>query len=232
MELCPDLKGRGCTIVEGQERRIAHQLKRDWIATPPAFERLLSWLDDGVDSGGESYLEMRRRLVAYFERKRALHPDDLADETLNRVARRLEEQGGITDGPPARYCYIVAKFVLLEHLRDPATRKVQFLDDAGHDRGREAAAEASADADRERLHRCLDRCMQTLNRDDRALILDYYRGEQGDKIARRRKLAAAYKLTANALAIRACRIRDKLERCVSACGAERGHDRFWRVSSQ
>jgi len=31
---------------------------------------LLEWLDDGIDSQGEKYLEMRRRLVAYFDRLR------------------------------------------------------------------------------------------------------------------------------------------------------------------
>jgi len=70
--------------------------------TPEEFQRFLSWLDEGVDSGGERYVEMRRRLVSYFGRKRCLSPDDLADETLTRVARKLEEQGSITDSPPAR----------------------------------------------------------------------------------------------------------------------------------
>src|SRR5207248_6379497 len=73
--------------------------------------------DEGVDSGGQKYVEMRRRLVSYFGRKRCLAPDELADDTLNRVARRLEEEGTITDAPPARYCYVVAKFVFLEYLR-------------------------------------------------------------------------------------------------------------------
>src|SRR5216683_127768 len=82
-----------------------------------AFRQFLQWLDEGVDSGGEKYLEMRRRLVSYFDRKNCLSPDELADETLNRIARRLEEQGAITDVAPARYCYIVAKFVFLEYLR-------------------------------------------------------------------------------------------------------------------
>jgi hypothetical protein len=36
---------------------------------------------------------MHHRLVAYFDRKNCSSPADLADETLNRVARRLEEEG-------------------------------------------------------------------------------------------------------------------------------------------
>ena len=68
------------------------KLKKDWSLTPGAFHRLLTWLDEGADSEGQKYLEMRRRLVAYFDRKNCPAPDELADETLNRVARRLEEE--------------------------------------------------------------------------------------------------------------------------------------------
>src|SRR5580698_8149595 len=93
------------------------KLKRDWAPTEPAFRRFLDWLSEGHDSKGERYLEMRHRLVRYFDHKQCVAADDLADETLDRVVRRLEEAGTITDATPAHYCYIVAKFVFLEHLR-------------------------------------------------------------------------------------------------------------------
>lgn len=69
-------------------------------------------------SDGQNYLEMRQRLVAYFDRKNCSAPNELADETLNRVTRRLEEEN-LTDSeaPAAKYCYIVARFVFLEYLR-------------------------------------------------------------------------------------------------------------------
>src|SRR6476659_6628318 len=82
-----------------------------------SFTRLLRWLDDGSDSQGERYLEMRRRLVAYFDRRNRPAPDTLADETFDRVSRTLEESGRINITPPARYCYVVARFVLLEDIR-------------------------------------------------------------------------------------------------------------------
>jgi hypothetical protein len=160
---------------------------------------------------------MRRRLVLYFQRKRCLTPDDLADEALNRVTRRLEEAGAITDVPPARYCYIVAKFVLLEHLRDPEVRGIR--DVVYRERALDPVAAPIGPATQERLLACLDRCLGALGSDDRAMILDYYRHEPRTKIERRRQLAASLRLTANALAIRACRIRDKLQRCVDACRA-------------
>lgn len=213
-----------------RSRRIAPPLKRDWNATPQAFERLLAWLDEGVASNGQAYLEMRRRLVLYFTRKRCVVPDDLADETLHRVTRRLEEQGTITDATPARYCYIVAKFVLLEHLRDPGRHHARDAD--ARDDARTPVTPPDEAADRERLHACLDGCLRALEPGDRELILDYYRDEHRARIERRRRLAAALSLSANALAIRACRLRDRLERCVGTCRAGLDGDSFRPLSSQ
>ena len=173
---------------------------------------------------------MRRRLVLYFTRKRCVVADDLADETLHRVTRRLEEQGTITDATPARYCYIVAKFVLLEHLRDPGRPRGGEVD--ARDDARVPVAPPADDPDQERLHACLDGCLGSLEPGDRELILDYYRDEHRARIERRRRLAAALSLSANALAIRACRLRDRLERCVAACRTGRDGDSFRPLSSQ
>ncbi len=85
--------------------------------TKLAFDRLLEWLDDGADSNGETYLEMHRRLVSYFDRRNRQSADELADETLNRISKTLQKDGAIATKPPARYCYVVAKFVLLEDIR-------------------------------------------------------------------------------------------------------------------
>jgi hypothetical protein len=47
---------------------------------------------------------MRRRLVAYFDRRNRPGADELADETFNRIASTLEKTGLIATRPPARYC--------------------------------------------------------------------------------------------------------------------------------
>src|SRR4051812_40496364 len=89
------------------------------------FTRLLEWLDAGNDSHGATYLEIRRRLVSYFDRRNRPAADELADETLSRIGRTLEKSGAIAVTPPARYCYVVARFVLLEDVRH-GRRSVQF----------------------------------------------------------------------------------------------------------
>jgi hypothetical protein len=74
--------------------------------------------------------------------------------------------------------------------------------------------------------------MRALPQDDAQLVLDYYRGEQRTKIEQRRRLAAERNLSPNALKIRACRIRDKLEACINACRADRERGTFLPFSSQ
>ncbi|HEY2908163.1 MAG TPA: sigma-70 family RNA polymerase sigma factor [Vicinamibacterales bacterium] len=188
-------------------------MTKTWTQSPAAFQRFLSWLDQGVESDGQRYVEVRRRLVGYFARKRCRAPDDLADETLTRVARKLEEHGSIMDGPPARYCYVVARFVFLEYLRSADRRHTSLDDDATA--GERAAAPVGTANDDEVLAR-LDECLQTLSDRDQTLIREYYAGTDTERIARRRALAARLELTLNALSIRACRIRDTLEACVAS----------------
>jgi DNA-directed RNA polymerase specialized sigma24 family protein len=197
------------------------QLKKDWTLNPEAFRQFLSWLDGGADSHGESYLEMRRRLVGYFDRRNCSSPDDLADETLNRVARKLEEKGEIVGASPTHYCYIVAKFVFLEFLRRAESNQKSFDPTKDVGQGMAGLAVSSGpDEDpvaKENLFACLEKCLGKLEPEDRELILGYYQGEQRAKIERRSELAARFGLTMNALSIRACRIRGKLELCVNTC---------------
>ena len=77
------------------------------------------------------------------------------------------------------------------------------------------------DVDREQHLSCLDRCLDALSGNDRELILEYYGGGTERNAERRRRLAAGLGLTPNALMIRACRIRDRLEACVRSCVAAR-----------
>ena len=203
---------------EVSSRRV--ERKGFWELTPEAFHRLLNWLDEGASSDGQKYLEMRRRLVAYFDRKNCVRPDELADETLNRVARRLEEEAGAIEGDaPARYCYIVARFVFMEHLRE--MRKENML--TNHLRqqphaDRLVASEVNDEQQiKERRLDCLERCLNGLETASREIILRYYVGKARVKIEHRRALAEELGVTMNALSIRACRIRDKLEACVREC---------------
>lgn len=193
----------------------AHKQNRNAELAKQTFRRLLAWLDQGVSTNGQSYLDVRERLLGYFDRKNCLHADELADETLNRVARRLDEEGGnIETETPAKYCYIVARFVFMEYLRTNE-KEIAALGESGR-----ANAVSPEDRDRkERMLECLERCSAKLEATQRELIFRYYSGEQRVKIENRRSLAQTLEITVNALSIRACRIRDRLENCVKECAS-------------
>lgn len=192
--------------------------KKGWTLTERAFDRLLNWLKEGENSEGENYLELRRRLIAYFDRKNCVAPDELTDETLNRVARRLEEEGVIYSETPAKYCYIVARFVFMEYLRETHKHNDAFDEMRRQKMGHDGIAVEVSDG-RETLLNCLERCTSELTSANRDLITKYYIGKERVKIENRRALAKRLGITMNALSIRACRIRDKLEACVRQCAA-------------
>jgi DNA-directed RNA polymerase specialized sigma24 family protein len=176
---------------------------------------------------------MRRRLVWYFARKRCLKPDELADDTLNRIARRLEEDAPVTDVQPSHYCYIVAKFVLLDHLRRPEERQGQSVGDDRDAHDLTVSVHTGSDSKTHEGHlECLDRCLRQLAPADRELVLEYYRGEERTKTRNRQALAERLAVTANALSIRACRIRNRLEGCVNGCRTRSKRDMFLHTSSR
>ena len=183
--------------------------------TPLALNRLLEWLDDGVDSNGERYLEMHRRLVSYFDRRNRFAADELADETLKRVAGTLEESGVILTRPPARYCYVVARFVLLEDIRR-ARRQVPFdeLRSPVKERGRLPGSEDAMSSEEQRFV-CLDDCLNELREEERELIVEYYGGASRQGAGHRQRMADRMGITKNALCIRATRIRETLTNCVA-----------------
>ena len=196
--------------------------KKNWTITSSAFHRLLNWLDEGVNSNGENYLKTRQRLIAYFDRKNCLSPEELTDETLNRVARRLEEEKTIESETPAKYCYITARFVFMEYLRGKDKKHVP-LDDVLRQPKANQLAQLNEDEEKETketMLACLERCTGKLEPASREIIISYYYGEERVKIENRRRLAERLGISTNALTIRASRIRDKLEACVGKCAGE------------
>jgi DNA-directed RNA polymerase specialized sigma24 family protein len=184
-----------------------------------AFGRFLTWLDDGVGTEGVSYVEMRKRLLSYFDRKNCRSPDELADETLSRVARRLEEEGQIKTESPAKYCYTVGRYVFLEDLRNRENRNVSLDDNNARSKAVAVVDPDLADEKelKEKMLSCLEKCVAKLDPPNREMIIRYYYGVEREKIENRRSIAASLNISVNALSIRACRVRNKLEACVNEC---------------
>lgn len=175
-----------------------------WVLTQEAFDALLVWLDPNRERAAKKYEEIRRRLIKLFTCRGCTLAEDLTDETINRVARKIQgELGQNYVGDPVRYFYGVAHNVYLEHVRKkpeplpmPPPRPTEEV---------------------EQEHACLDACMERLPPNNRELILEFYREEKQAKIEHRKRLAERLGISPNALRIQAHRIRVGLLECVRQC---------------
>jgi len=182
--------------------------KPKWVMTQAAFDKLLNAFSPDREEAGEQYERARVKLVRFFEWHSVGPADELADETFNRVARRIDEGQRIDN--LLGYMHGVAKVLLKEVIRKHPPIS---LDDAPEVQQRTAPEPVKPDARQE----CFDRCMEELSREKRDLIDEYYQQELRFKIIRRQKLAERLGIAQNALRIRTHRIRMKLETCITKC---------------
>lgn len=168
------------------------------------FEVMLTWLDFDRDKAGEKYETIRRGLIEVFRCRGCWEPEDLADETINRVARKVKDLDKIYSGDPARYFFGVAKNLLREYYRRASRREAPVIPPAQPD-------------DLEERHRCLDECMDNLRADHRSLILEYFSLEKQQRIDNRKELGRGLNTTPHALRVRVYRIKEGLADCVKRC---------------
>lgn len=186
------------------------------------FDRLLAALDADRDRAGAKYEALRQKLVSFFRWRGAAMPDELADETLDRVVARLGDGVDIGTAGPGGYAHGVAIRVLQEHWRAPQ-RKSASLEDVPETQRPVVPDIETARSDRarriagERRAACSEGCLAKLPDETRQLLIRYHAGGGGTRIAARRELAAAMAVPLNALRIRVHRLRQALVACVAAC---------------
>lgn len=177
-----------------------------WNLTQDAFDLLLAQLDVNRHEAGKKYEILRRKLIKFFEWRGCSFPEDLADETFNRVAKSLDKGEEIHNF--TAYCAGTARHIFLESLR--TRRREAVLQDIPQN--------LPASTEEPDLRRgCLERCMQELSQEDLNLIVEYYQEDKQARINARRNLAARLDIPLNALRIRTYRIRVRLEACVDQC---------------
>jgi DNA-directed RNA polymerase specialized sigma24 family protein len=181
--------------------------KKDWVLTERSLAGFLSLLDKDPERAGERYEILRRKLVRFFEWRGSATSDELADETLNRLAMKIDEGEAIRD--LHAYTGGMARLVWLETLKEQERARGAFEE-------LRVAGRRSTQTDSPRIE-CFESCLESLPAESRVLILDYYREERGGKIASRKQLAEKMGLPINALRIRSHRIRVQLEKCVADC---------------
>jgi DNA-directed RNA polymerase specialized sigma24 family protein len=142
--------------------------------------------------------------VKFLDWRGAPFPEELVDETFDRVMRKLEDGETIRDLPI--YCHGMARLVFLQSLEHPGNKRVGL---------EELSMIAIPEPDVTDVRReCLNHCLRQLPAENRELIIEYYRKDGRHKIDHRVAMAQRLGIPLSALRSRAQRIRDKLERCI------------------
>jgi len=162
-----------------------------------AWEALLAALAPDRDLAGQKYEDLRSRLINLFAWEQCDVPDYLADEVLNRLARKVLE--GAVIPHLDRYAFGIARMVIqednrIQRNRDTAARELQA--------GARQTTQNWATLD------AMQGCVDELPADRRELIERYY-------VEHRAALARSLGISVNALRNRAMRIREELFRCMS-----------------
>jgi len=167
------------------------------------FDRLLDWLAADREAAGVIYEKIRWRLVAILAARGCLVPEEIADETIDRVARRVRDIQDSYEGDKAIYFLGVMNNVHHEYLRRPALPHL-------------VEPEQNVES-KEQTHLCLDRCLDKLAPYSRQLIEKYYTENKQAKIDLRRRIARELGIKSTTLRLRALRIREKLQTCIQHC---------------
>lgn len=187
--------------------------------TAAELEALLRALAPDRAEAGQRYEALRRRLLIVFAaRHSGSDTAALADEVLDRVARRLNEGIPIETSVEA-YVLGVARNVAREQARIPRAETPL-----------PAHLAAVAPEPEDPAHDCLERCLAGLQPSPRAWVLRFYTGSGSAKIAERSRLARELGLEPNALRVRMFRLRSTLEACLESCLSAAGNESGGRIT--
>lgn len=182
--------------------------RKKWDLNQEAFNELLAWLNPDRDRAGKKYEDIRERLIRIFAHRGCISAEDLADTTINKVARKVHELKTYYVGDPALYFCGVARNVYRDYLDVPTELPVMT----------ELAAPLPDDPDGpESEDKCVESCLGRMPPKDRELLLEYYRDEGGAKIEHHKEMARRRGISVNALRILICRLRAGFKKCMQNC---------------
>lgn len=182
--------------------------------TQEKFDKLLFVLDSDRTIAGERYEHLRQAMIAFFSFRGASDPEELADETMNRVASRLHDGAEIFSNNPASYFYGFARNIWNETVKKKNT--LQPLDETFSNQRSSALNPhemleqqlEQRDIEIRRVH--LNHCLKGLSEKDRELLIEYYQDTGAARIDNRQALAERFSISPKTLRNKTVLLRGKL----------------------
>jgi RNA polymerase sigma factor (sigma-70 family) len=173
--------------------------------TQETLNELLSWLSPDAVEAARKYKTLHQGLTKVLRHWGCSEAEELADETINRVAAKVRKLRRRYKGNPERYFFGVAKKVCQEYKRK--AQKWTTLND-------DSQPVPSSKPTDELAYKCFENCMQKLVPQQRELVTLYYRDRAP---AQRERLARHLGITIEALRVRVFRIVKDLRKCAKKC---------------
>lgn len=174
--------------------------------TSESFAKLLKAFSEDEAEASRLYTNLRDSLIRFFQLRGISDPDKAADDTIDRIAEKLDQDTKIED--LRKFAFGVARFIYLEKLRKEQSRlhaiDAFFLKDS---ESKEFGTSDEIETFRE--------CFKKLYNHERELLLVYFEDLSADKLFEaRQKLAARENIELNTLRNRISRLRKRLEDCI------------------
>ena len=195
--------------------------KKNRVLTAEVFDTLLDCLGEDRHQAALKYEELHRSLIGFFAMRGVVDPEELADETLNRVAHRLAEGQVIKASNPASYVLAVARNIYREQLARPF--KLITLTEFPHELPSQMVSPEYLLIETEQRSRneeqldCLTHCLAHLSETDRSTLTEYHQGKGQTNIKNRQAMAQRFGVTLGSLRNRISRIRDRVANCTQEC---------------
>lgn len=180
-------------------------------ASKASIPALLAALGETPEASGIEYERLRSKLILFFSRRMLQFPEDLADEAIDRLARRIME-GTAIDSIPA-FALGIGRHLALEQMKNRSeTMEDDFWDNV--------PAPPATQSSEEEIAR-MERCLKTLRPDEAKLLRGYYLATEGTPMKTRDKLANRLGISANTLRQRVFLARQRLRDCITVAEAEK-----------
>jgi hypothetical protein len=130
----------------------------------------------------ERYRRLHGRLVLFFMRHRSYHPEDLADQVVNRLARKLSD--GLSIGNIEAFALGMARLVVREEQAQSLRERNCHLELCRN----ESVVQRTFN-ERENSYQWMENQLATLPVSQRSMLERYHEGEGIRRIRERQKLA-------------------------------------------
>ena len=175
----------------------------NWSLTTESFELLLKQLDADREEAARKYVALYFKLNRFFEWRGCSNPDWLADETMTRIARRIEQ--GITITNFQGFMFGVARKIAIESLKEREKEQKMLTS---------LSPQVEDHDDRiyvDELMARLDAGLLKLPPNGRRLLIAYHAAGDDKNMKIRRELAQREGISVNALRVRVHRLKMTLE---------------------